>query len=67
MSRYRPFRSALRVGRTLLAYIHRQLLVEGHFLGKARSHLWGLVHLHQRFVRCYHGRKKAPTIKGRGK
>jgi len=30
--------------------------VEGHFLDNARSHLWGLVHLRQKFARWSHRR-----------
>src|SRR5215831_12813268 len=42
----------------LLAYIHRSITHRVHFLDNARSHLWGLVHLRQIFVRRCHGRKK---------
>src|SRR5262252_8463776 len=31
------------------------------------AYFWALAHQRQRFVRRCHGRKKAPTIKGRGK
>jgi len=52
-----PFRSASSRGaELLLAYICRSITHRVHFLDKGRSHLWGLVHLRQRFVRWSHGK-----------
>src|SRR6516165_3827120 len=44
---------------------HRVLSSRVHFLDKGRSHLWGLAHLRQRFVRrCQRRKKPQPLTAG---